>query len=150
MCDHNRPVSFLFADGKYKPAGHKVIQWRGDGICHKIDLEEIVESVPDYSITQIVASCRASREMLHNSSDCMTIQGSQSKFTEIVKETRADLANSNISLHELNSCIQAWRFVPDEMEKMTGSTEDSMWDHLEFSREEGSATWRKPRQLMPY
>jgi len=61
-----------------------------------------------------------------------------------------DFANSNISLEELNSCIQAWRFVPEAMEKMSGGPDEIMWDRLEFTREEGSSTWRAPTQLMPF
>mmetsp|Transcript_22393 Transcript_22393/g.33134 ORF Transcript_22393/g.33134 Transcript_22393/m.33134 type:complete len:260 (-) Transcript_22393:74-853(-) len=146
--DHNRPVSFLYTEGKYKP-GHKVVQWRGDGICQKIDLEEVLEYVPEYSISEIIASCRARKE-IDNTSDRMSIQGLQSKFTEIVQETRADFVNSNISPEELKSCIQAWRFVPENLEKMMGGPDEIMWERWEFSREEGSSNWREPRQLMPY
>jgi len=74
----------------------------------------------------------------------------QSKFTAIVQETRTDLATSNVSPEELKSCIQAWRFIPDNMEMMTGGTDEIMWERWEFSREEGSLNWREPRQLMPY
>ena len=125
------------------------MQWRGDGSCEKIDLDEVLEYVPEYSITEIIASCRARKE-IDNTSDRMSIQGLQSKFTEIVQETRVDLANSNVSPEELKSCIQAWRFVPENMEKMTGGTDEIMWERWEFSREEGSLNWREPRQLMPY
>jgi hypothetical protein len=146
--DHNRPVSFLYTEGKYKP-GQKVVQWRGDGSCEKIDLDEVLEYVPEYSVTEIIASCRARKE-IDNTSDRMSIQGLQSKFTAIVQETRTDLATSNVSPEELKSCIQAWRFIPDNMEMMTGGTDEIMWERWEFSREEGSLNWREPRQLMPY
>jgi len=80
------------------------VQWRGDGICQKIDLEEVLEYVPEYSISEIIASCRARKE-IDNTSDRMSIQGLQSKFTEIVQETRADFVNSNISPEELKSFV---------------------------------------------
>ena len=40
--------------------------------------------------------------------------------------------------------------MPGNMEKMSGSIDNITWDGWEFSREEGSANWRKPKQLMPY
>lgn len=146
--DHKRPVSFLYTDGQYKP-GHHILQWRGDGICEKIPLEQVLERVPEYSITEIVASCRARRD-IHNMSDRMSIEGIKSKVTELVQQARAEYANSQLSVDELNRCIQAWRFIPNEMEKMTGGPDEIMWDRWEFAREEGSMNWREPRHLMPY
>lgn len=146
--DHKRPVSFIYTEGQYKP-GHHVIQWRGDGFCEKIDLDQVLEHVPEYSITEIVASCRARRD-IQNMSDRMSIEGVKSKVTELVQQTRAEYENSELSFDELNRCIQAWRFVPDEMEKMTGGPGEIMWDRWEFTREEGTMNWCEPRHLMPY
>lgn len=146
--DFDRPVSFLYTDGKYKP-GHKVTQWRGEGVCKKIPLEDVLAYVPEYTLTEVVASCRA-RKFFDNTSERLCIQGTKSKFIEIVQQTRADLANSQISLEELNQSLQAWKFVPRSLEKMTGGTDEIMWDRWEFDKEGDSDSWREPRQLMPY
>lgn len=62
MFTNNRPVSFLYTEGKYKPGQH-VVQWRAYGICEKIDLEEVLAQVPEYSITEMVATVRARKEI---------------------------------------------------------------------------------------
>ena len=56
-----KPVSFLYTIGQYVP-GQVVFQWRANGFCEKIDLGEILSRVPEYSITEIVASVRARKE----------------------------------------------------------------------------------------
>ena len=141
-------MSFLYTEGKYKP-GYKVTQWRGEGVCAKIELEELLTYVPEYTLTEIVASCRARKEM-DNMSERQSITGVKSRFIEIVQETRQELANSQVTMKELNSCIEAWRFLPSEMEKMVGGTDEIMWDRWEFRKEEGSEVWKDARQLMPY
>jgi len=64
---NNKPVSFIYAVGKYRP-GETVVQWRAEGICQHIDLDKVLDHVPEYTITQIVASARA-REESHASSE---------------------------------------------------------------------------------
>jgi hypothetical protein len=150
-CAHSifnkKPVSFLYTDGQYKP-GQTVVQWRADGVCQKINLEDVLAYIPEYSITEMVATDRARKEC-NVSVERQTIEGAKSHFTELVQQARIDLENSNIYLKELNGCIQAWRFVPTVMEKMKGGPDEIMWDRLEF-RKEGSSGWSESRQLMPY
>lgn len=54
-------VSILHSHGKYLP-GEKAEQWRADGHCEKIPLMEILDKVPSYTITSMVASKRIAME----------------------------------------------------------------------------------------
>ena len=56
-----KPVSFLYTAGQYI-SGQTIIQWRADGICEKIDLGEVLAHIPEYSITEMVATDRARKE----------------------------------------------------------------------------------------
>jgi hypothetical protein len=54
-------VSILHSYGKYLP-GEKAEQWRAEGHCEKIPLLEILDKVPHYTITSMVASKRLALE----------------------------------------------------------------------------------------
>lgn len=54
-------VSILHSHGNYLP-GEKAEQWRADGHCEKIPLKEILDKVPSYTITSMVASKRIALE----------------------------------------------------------------------------------------
>lgn len=54
-------VSILHSYGKYLP-GEKAEQWRAEGHCEKIPLLEILDKVPHYTITSMVASKRLAME----------------------------------------------------------------------------------------
>jgi len=48
--------------GKYKP-GETVEQWRAEGYCHDLALYELIDHVAHRTITEMIASVRASKEM---------------------------------------------------------------------------------------
>lgn len=50
-----QPLSVLYTQGKYVP-GQSAEQWRGEGLCEKIDLDEVLHCLPHYTITGMVVS----------------------------------------------------------------------------------------------
>lgn len=63
-----RPVSILFSQGKYVP-GEKAEQWRGEGHAEKIPLSQVLEKIPHYTITSMVASKRFAAERSQGGSE---------------------------------------------------------------------------------
>jgi hypothetical protein len=63
-----QPLSMLFTQGKYVP-GQKAEQWRGEGRCVTIDLEEILHCLPHYTITGMVVSKKIEKEGLEKNDD---------------------------------------------------------------------------------
>jgi len=61
-----RPVSILYSQGKYLP-GEKAEQWRAEGHAEKIPLSHILEKIPHYTITSMVASKRIAMEQFEGS-----------------------------------------------------------------------------------
>jgi len=152
MFSNHRPVSFLYTVGKYA-SGETVTQWRADGACEEIPLEEVLDYVPENTVIEIVASARVRSETCNScisEHQYQSIQGKESHITEIVQQTRRDFQNKEIPKRELNHCMKAWNFVPTRMEKMIGGPDEIMWDRWEYVKEEGSSTWCKPRHIMPF
>jgi hypothetical protein len=57
-----RPVSVLHLQGRHLP-GETAEQWRGEGFCERVVLtKEMVQKLPSYTITSIVASKRMEKE----------------------------------------------------------------------------------------
>ena len=56
-----QPVSILHLQGRYMP-GESAEQWRGEGICRRLPLDEVLDRLPHYTITSMVASKRAENE----------------------------------------------------------------------------------------
>ncbi|KAL3923303.1 MAG: hypothetical protein SGARI_006250 [Bacillariaceae sp.] len=57
-----RPMSILHLQGRYLP-GETAEQWRGEGICERMVLdEEMVKTLPSYTVTSMVASKRLEKE----------------------------------------------------------------------------------------
>ena len=52
------PLSLLYTDGRYR-IGEIVAQWRADGICEEIELLDVINKIPSYTRTEMVASSRA-------------------------------------------------------------------------------------------
>lgn len=59
-------VSIMYSQGKYVP-GEKAEQWRAEGHCEKLNLLDILEHIPHYTITGMVASKRSAREEFEGS-----------------------------------------------------------------------------------
>lgn len=63
-CDalaEGRPVSMLHLQGRYVP-GETAEQWRGEGVCERLPLWDLLERLPHYTITSMVASKRIEKE----------------------------------------------------------------------------------------
>ena len=57
-----RPLSILHLQGRYMP-GETAEQWRGEGYCERMVLtEEMLDKLPSYTITGMVASKRLELE----------------------------------------------------------------------------------------
>ena len=134
-------MSFLYTFGKYLP-GQKVEQWRAQGLCQPIRLQEIISYVQPHSIVEMVASVRANKEG-DSRSDM-----DYSHFVELVQQTRLDLDNDEVSMMELEEAVRGWRFVPIQVERMVGGPDQMMWDRSEWVRE--GDHWVKPHRLMPF
>ena len=87
-------------------------------------------------------------------SQCLSIEGKQSRFTEIVQETRSALAKGEIPVSELQNCIACWRFEPEFVEVMDGGPDAVMWNRIQYIKKskadaEGGDYWES-RQIMPF
>lgn len=56
-----RPVAMLHLQGRYRP-GETAEQWRGEGVCEKIPLEEMLDILPHYTMTGMIGSKRIEKE----------------------------------------------------------------------------------------
>jgi hypothetical protein len=57
-----RPVSILAQTGRYR-AGETAQQWRGDGHCEMLPLEDVLDVLPDYTVAHMVAAKRIEEEV---------------------------------------------------------------------------------------
>lgn len=57
-----RPVSVLHTQGKYVP-GESAEQWRGEGHVEPIALQDLLQTIPHYTITNMIASKRIEKEL---------------------------------------------------------------------------------------
>jgi len=150
----DKPVSFLYTEGKYRP-GENIVQYRANGTCQRVPLDEkLLSIIPEYTITEIVASKKARLEAATSSEIRLSIEGKQSRFTEIVQETRSALAKGEIPVSELQNCIACWRFEPEIIETMDGGPDTVMWNRIQYIKKskadaEGGDYWES-RQIMPF
>ena len=56
-----RPISILHLQGRYLP-GEKAEQWRGEGLCERLPLEDMLDLLPHYTIAGMVSSKRIELE----------------------------------------------------------------------------------------
>lgn len=134
-------VSFLYTTGKYVP-GEKIEQWRAQGRCEPIRLNELIDYVPLYTIVEMVASVRANKE--GDKREDMDL----SHFTELLQQTRLDLEKGEVPMLELEEAVRAWRFIPNQVERMVGGPNQTMWDRKEWTCTDGK--WIEPTRLMPF
>ena len=154
------PVAFLHQQGRFVP-GENAEQWRGEGHCEQLNLGEVLDLVPHFVVTSMVASSRIAAEESAAASNDGVSQGrlamlSKSHVTEIMQKTRVELENGDISLGVLEKCIAAYRFQPNRLECMLGGPDTVMWDRWEWLRDDdgdkpkGTIAWAEPKLLIPH
>jgi hypothetical protein len=62
-----RPVSVLHTQGKYVP-GETAEQWRGEGHVEPVPLKDLLQKIPHYTMSGMIASKRIEKEMEEDSS----------------------------------------------------------------------------------
>jgi hypothetical protein len=147
------PVSMMYQEGKFLP-GQSAEQWRGEGYCETIPLLDIVDLVPLYTATSMIASCRINA-ITHDHAKADVSEGrmamiSKSRTTEVMQTTRNGLENNTIAIEEMEKCMTAFRFKPHRLEYMHGGPDTVMWDRWEWMRNKDSSTWADPKNLIPH
>ena len=163
------PISFLHTQGKHLP-GERAEQWRGEGNCVALELSDVLDLIPHFTLTSMVASRRLKLEQEQDALQEMSKDVSaerlallnKSHFVEIIQRTRIELENGDISLEELDQSIRAFRLQPDRVECMLGGPDTIMWDRWEWLRESGDdnndestsgktgLSWSEPKHLLPH
>jgi hypothetical protein len=149
------PMSILLSQGKYVP-GEKAEQWRGEGHAEKIPLSQLLDKIPRYTITNMVATKRFAAERSEGESEERILMKDKSHMTEVVQQARMELENGQVDEQELESSISAYRFCPDRMERMKGGPDSVLWERWEWSRAdagdcpEGTLAWNEPVYLLPH
>lgn len=150
------PVSILVQTGRYIP-GESAEQWRGEGHCEALPLTDIIEVVPDYTVSHMVASRRIELEEESEKKERSVVE-STSHLTEVVQQVRTELVDTAIPYEELADSISAYRFHPDRLELMSGSPDRTLWhrwewlrdDHGDGSCPEGSIDWKDASLILPH
>lgn len=75
-----QPLSVLYTQGKYVP-GQSSEQWRGEGHCEKIDLDEVLHCIPHYTITGMVVSKQIEMEEMQKKNN--ELQGNVSVVSTV-------------------------------------------------------------------
>jgi len=145
LSDTRSPVSFLSLHGRYV-RGENAEQWRAEGFCEPLPLEEIAEIIPVYSVSNMIASKRFA-EGPHAGDERISVE-STSHLTEMVQHARQEIESDAISMLELHESIMACRFVPDRVERMSGGPDGILWERWEWKRQDGA--WLKPKWLLPH
>ena len=160
------PVAMLHQQGKFLPGEHAE-QWRGEGACQPIDLGDVLDLIPHFTVTSMVASSRIANEKASAEQQAKEHEGvsegrlamqSKSHVTEVMQKTRIELENGDISMNELKECIAAFRFQPNRMECMLGGPDTVMWDRWEWLRDPTDAAldakepvvWADAKHLVPH
>jgi len=149
------PISILYQEGKFLP-GQSAEQWRGEGYCETIPLSDIIDLVPLFTATSMIASCRikelssaSSTPQTDVSDDRMAIIN-RSQTKEVMQTTRNDLENRKISIDEMDRYIIAFRFKPRRLEYMSGGPDTIMWDRWEWLYNTNDGSWANPNHLIPH
>ena len=56
-----RPLAILHLQGRYLP-GETAEQWRGEGTCERLPLDELMDLLPHYTVAAMVSSKRIETE----------------------------------------------------------------------------------------
>lgn len=148
------PASIMYQEGKFL-SGQSAEQWRGEGKCETIPLDEIVNLVPTFTKTSMIASCRinditSSPHAKVDVSDGRMVMISRSRTTEVMQTTRNGLENNTISMEEMERCMTAFRFKPTRLEYMHGGPDTVMWDRWEWLYNMDTNSWAEPKHLIPH
>lgn len=145
------PAAFVYQEGKFLP-GQSAEQWRGEGVCEEIPLAQVVDLIPSFTATSMIASCRIAAEVSSANaadvSDGRLAMMNKSRTTEVMQRTRNELEKGAISMDEMNEAIAAFRLKPDRMEYMRGGPDTVMWDRWEWLRDKDG--WIDPKHLVPH
>jgi len=157
-CDslaNGRPMSILHMQGRYMP-GETAEQWRGEGVCERMSLENMMNKLPHYTIVAMVSSKRIEKEKgllaeeLHASDSGKRLaMENKSHMTEIMQKTRLELENGEISDQEIDDSIRAFRFHPDRLECMAGGPDAVLWNRWDWLKAE-DGTWHEAKPLLPH
>jgi hypothetical protein len=93
-CDalaNGRPIAILHLQGRYVP-GETAEQWRGEGSCKRLPLDDMLDRLPHYTITGMVSSKRIEKE-----------KGA------LVKDLQ--VGTSEVSIFVLSGCVTCALFV---------------------------------------
>jgi hypothetical protein len=155
-------VAFMHQQGKFLP-GQSAEQWRGEGHCEQLKLGDVLDLIPHFVVTSMVASTRIAAEQgeatpaKHGVSPGRLAMLSKSHVTEIMQKTRIELENGDIPMEVLEQCIAAYRFQPDRLECMLGGPDTIMWDRWEWLRDTkngdatpGAIAWAEAKHLIPH
>lgn len=155
------PVSFLYTYGRFIP-GEFVEQWRAEGHCEILPIQDILHAIPDYTVIQMVGSHRLATETNGEKEKVQHRQSlaSHSHAVSVMQKTTRDWQNNNITIEELEGSMRAFRFQPDRIECMKASPDETvLWERYEWLREssaddvvcpEGSLLWKPPVNLAPH
>lgn len=155
-------IAFLHTQGHFLP-GESAEQWRGEGTCHTLSLDDkdLVSILPHHTLISMIGSLRLERENAKAANKNINLVSerarvdSKSHMTEVMQRTRMELENGDVSQEELNASVQAFRFKPDRLECMFGGPDSVMWDRWEWLRDktestEGALQWNDAQHLHPH
>jgi len=155
-CDalaEGRPLSILHLQGRFMP-GERAEQWRGEGHCERLLLDDYIHQLPHYTITAMVSSKRLEQETKNmeyeNDFKERTFMENKSHATEVHQQTRLALENGEITQEEIDGAIKAFRFHPTRLECMVGGPDCIMWDRWEWRKNAGDNSWDEPKLLLPH
>ena len=66
-----RPLAILHLQGRYLP-GETAEQWRGEGSCERLPLDDLMDLLPHYTVAAMVSSKRIENENAMNNSGVRT------------------------------------------------------------------------------
>jgi hypothetical protein len=101
-----RPMSMLHLQGRYMP-GETAEQWRGEGFCEVTPLNEILDQLPNYTVTAMVSSKRMEKE--------------KKKIPEGVSGVRSSLAGSGKECVVVFVVIVCTQFIVLTLKKSIGT-----------------------------
>ncbi|KAG7359113.1 hypothetical protein IV203_015702 [Nitzschia inconspicua] len=151
-----RPLSILHLQGRYMP-GETAEQWRGEGYCERmVFTKELLDKLPSYTITSMVASKRLEKEMgnqvqeLNDGVSEVRIKvENRSHLLEVMQMTRLEYENGDVSFEEIDECIRPFRFHPTRLECMAGGPDTVLWNRWEWQIDE-NGLWKEPAALLSH
>jgi len=144
-----RPLAILHLQGRYLP-GETAEQWRGEGHCERLPLNDLMDLLPHYTVASMVSSKRIEKEKDGILSGDRPMMENKSHATEIMQKTRLELENGDISDQEIDDAIRAFRFHPSRLECTIGGPDSILWDRWEWLKDESSGQWKDGTPLLSH